>query len=399
MKLAFVAVSYTPQRDGISVYIENLLCELVQEARRRDLELDLDIFVCRSARALLQRVVDAGHTDAGVSGAVRVEFIDIGGDRAFARYVRTPARIRARRPYDWILLPNLQPLWLPRARRVSVLHDLTFRVARQRFSRLRFVYLDLLTRVRLRADSDFACISDTTRQDLLRYYPRSRRKPLLYMPNGLPRKLLYQPRPRHEDVECKLIAPHIQLLFVGRVNRLKGFDRVRAACAALDRHLARYPERRATLHVVGKDTDETAQLLHGFAPSHVTVKRYGYVDDEILNRLYAKSAFCFFLSRNEGFGLPLIEAIWFGCVPILSDIAIFREIMGSDFPLFQDGSAEPDAILDFVAGIQGDALQRARALQRMARVLEHSRQGYRTAAKAFFERADEAPGPVITRPC
>lgn len=388
MKLAFLAVSYTPQRDGVSVYTENLLYELVREARRRELPLQMDVFVRRSSRMLLRRIIEVDEEGAPPKDtSVRLEFVDIGGDGAFARYVRAPAMMALRRRYDWILMPNFQPLgWWPRAGRLSVLHDLTYRVAPDQFSKLRMLYMGLLTWLRLTLDSDTAIISRTTQDNLTHYYPKSQQKNLLYMPNGLPRKLLHQPRLRSRDVEHKLTAAHMHLLFVGRVNRLKGFDRVHAACSALDRYLQEAPDRRATLHVVGKETGESADLLREFRLRRIVLKCHGYVDDDTLNCLYAESAFCFFLSRNEGFGLPLIEAIWFGCVPILSDIAIFREIMGREFPLFPEGARAPAAVADFIAAVSTDARERERLLTGMEQALERNRGGYRVAARAFLDR-------------
>lgn len=42
------------------------------------------------------------------------------------------------------------------------------------------------------------------------------------------------PRPPPEAVQDKVRGERIELLFVGRVNRLKGFERVRWVCEGLD---------------------------------------------------------------------------------------------------------------------------------------------------------------------
>ena len=41
--------------------------------------------------------------------------------------------------------------------------------------------------------------------------------------------------------------------------------------------------------------------------------------------LISKSKYFFSLSRYEGFGISAVEALSFGCIPILSDIKPFRE--------------------------------------------------------------------------
>lgn len=56
------------------------------------------------------------------------------------------------------------------------------------------------------------------------------------------------------------------------------------------------------------------------------VKFIGYVNDEKLVALY-KFASCFvYPSIYEGFGIPPLEAIYFNCPVILSDIVVFKEI-------------------------------------------------------------------------
>ena len=51
-------------------------------------------------------------------------------------------------------------------------------------------------------------------------------------------------------------------------------------------------------------------------------------DDRILSNLYKNAVSFIFPSLYEGFGLPIIEAMSYGCPVILSSIAIFKEIVG-----------------------------------------------------------------------
>lgn len=59
------------------------------------------------------------------------------------------------------------------------------------------------------------------------------------------------------------------------------------------------------------------------------VKFIGYVNDEELAALY-KNANCFiYPSIYEGFGIPPLEAMYFNCPVIVSDIAVFHEVIGN----------------------------------------------------------------------
>lgn len=59
------------------------------------------------------------------------------------------------------------------------------------------------------------------------------------------------------------------------------------------------------------------------------VKFIGYVKDEELVALY-KYASCFvYPSIYEGFGIPPLEAMYFNCPVIVSDIVVFQEVIGN----------------------------------------------------------------------
>lgn len=379
-----VAGSYTERRDGVSVYIENLLVALILETQRAAGTLHIDVFVLESVAATLRRVVRS-HLEVFDASATNMvtQVVPVVGEGAWARYVKVATSLRRRGPYDLVVAPNFQPCWLP-APSLSVLHDLTYRVVPQGFGLWRRLYMDMLTRFRLWQDSAVGVISETTRSDLRSYYPRqAARSTLLNMPNGLPGKLAAMPQVRAEDVAAKLQATPLELLFVGRVNRLKGFDRVRLICQSLDRRLGEAKvRRRAILRVVGKTTNESRELLTGMNFEWITVVSYNYVSDDELNRLYRNAAFCFFLSRNEGFGLPVIESLWSGCVPLLSDAEVFREIMGPDYPLFGENTA--DSVASHMMEIATSPDRWRHVVDHHQRVLAQWSSGYRRAARAVL---------------
>lgn len=65
------------------------------------------------------------------------------------------------------------------------------------------------------------------------------------------------------------------------------------------------------------------------------VKFIGYVNDEELVALY-KYASCFvYPSIYEGFGIPPLEAMYFNCPVILSNIEVFKEIYGNKVNFFE----------------------------------------------------------------
>ena len=73
-----------------------------------------------------------------------------------------------------------------------------------------------------------------------------------------------------------------------------------------------------------------------------SVEYYDSPTDSSLAQLYDESSIVISLSAAEGFGLPPLEGMYFGCLPIVSDIPEHRDNLG-DKALFVDG-VEPTQV-------------------------------------------------------
>jgi alpha-1,2-rhamnosyltransferase len=92
----------------------------------------------------------------------------------------------------------------------------------------------------------------------------------------------------------------------------------------------------ASLCVIGKATTRCLDIKqridrHEFRGSKLF--RFENVTDAELAYGYQRCTALVFASRAEGFGLPLVEAMWYGRPVIASDIPVFREI-GGDYPRY-----------------------------------------------------------------
>jgi glycosyltransferase involved in cell wall biosynthesis len=379
VRLAISAISYIEKRDGISVYVENLTLALVREFMRTKERVEVIVFACNQGGQTLKALWEM-ESRVQETQNVDIQFIIAKTNHWYSKYVRLPYLLWKNGPYRYTVLPNMQPLLLVGGPRLSVLHDLTYKVAAGHFSKTRRAYLEVLTRFRIWADDAVGYISESTKTDLVKYYPSSTKKSLFFLPNGIPHKILGIERPPREMVERKLLAEKIELLYVGRINRLKGFDLVREICRFVDRKMFDVGAPFFSLHVVGKQTREGQLLIETLACRNLEVTVHGHVEDHVLNALYQRCAFCLFLSRNEGFGLPVIESLWFGCVPVLSSIPIFLEVMGNGFSFFSSEKSVGKDFWEFMKKLRGDACFRRETLNRMDRALQRHGNGYETAA-------------------
>ena len=94
-----------------------------------------------------------------------------------------------------------------------------------------------------------------------------------------------------------------------------------------------------TLQLMSKVDDATKARLTALAPAGSLVFRDGVSDEEYAETLSSATALVT-ASLNEGFGLPLIEAMAGGTPVAVSDIPIFREIGGDAAVYFDPRSPE-----------------------------------------------------------
>ncbi len=101
-----------------------------------------------------------------------------------------------------------------------------------------------------------------------------------------------------------------------------------------------------TLHLLSRITDRDRARLSSLAPGAHIEFHNGTTDEEYV-RLLSHATALVSASRDEGFGIPLVEAMSLGTPIVVSDIDIFHEI-GGEAALFapaDDAQAFADAIL------------------------------------------------------
>lgn len=79
-----------------------------------------------------------------------------------------------------------------------------------------------------------------------------------------------------------------------------------------------------------------------------------YVSEEELQKLYAGAKALIYVSSKEAFGLPPLEALAHGSVPIIADSAVTREIFGNA-AFFAKDAENPDSIAQAITdGLTND---------------------------------------------
>ena len=190
----------------------------------------------------------------------------------------------------------------------------------------------------LAAADCIVCVSEHTRSDLYEYYPMTRHKRVLVIPNGVD--------PKTSGDEIKAVSDKVKVvaeygnffLYVGHRGSCKGFDRVYQALK-----LCRDDWRCIVVGDVLR-SEELAEIAA--VGLHERIIPVGRVSDVELSFLYSQAEFFFFPSLYEGFGIPPLEAMQQSCPVLASNRSSVPEVVGDAGVLF-----DPDDRQSLAAGI------------------------------------------------
>ena len=208
---------------------------------------------------------------------------------------------------------------VPRAVSAVYLHDVLFRTNPEWFTPSERAYFSLMTRWVHRADVVFT----SSRSEAARIVANSRARQVVAVGLGLSTELVS--RHLREDVDPRLVTSRF-FLTVGRLNVRKNLQQT-VLSALLSRELT--PD--TPLVIVG-EADGRQGLIDPRCRDAVTsgaVIFTGFVSEERLRWLYRNAYLFLFLSLGEGFGMPPLEASYFGTPVLVSDLPVFRETLGA----------------------------------------------------------------------
>jgi len=291
-----------------------------------------------------------------------------GRPNLLANLVTVPPRAR-RLGLDAGVFFNFVPLRAP-YRRIAFINDAIFLSHPEYFSRPERLYFASIRYLARRADR-VATLSESEKSRLAAHGVAPPEK-ISVVPLGV--EASFRPRAAHPSealasVVSRYGLPERFLLYVGRLNRRKNIGNLLDALSRLDDPvplvLVGAPD--------GKASDPAALIRRHKLGDRVI--RLGRVRDEDLPALYALAHVFCFVSFEEGFGLPALEAMASGVPVLVSERPVFREVC-ADAALFVD-PADPAAIASALS----------RLLRNPAALASFRETGPRRAALFTWERA------------
>jgi glycosyltransferase involved in cell wall biosynthesis len=180
-----------------------------------------------------------------------------------------------------------------------------------------------------RADA-VVTVSETTKRLMAEH--RLTRRPVTVVPNAA--ELSADPIPPREAPGAK------SLVYMGAFIGYKNVETLVRAAALLPDY---------ELHLMSRVRPEDRERLESLAPGARLVFHNGASDEEYRAELLEATALVT-ASLDEGFGIPLVEAMSVGTPVVVSDIPIFREV-GGDVALYADAE-DPAAFAAAIRRLQ-----------------------------------------------
>lgn len=242
---------------------------------------------------------------------------------------------------------RIQPVYAPG----SVFHSSYYRCALGRDSRTVTTVHDLIPerglatsggralfiryrRTLLRMSDAFICVSEQTKNDLLSMYPNECiHKPVYVAEHGNPRTSFIgreKPLPQPSPIEARERI----FLFIGNRDGYKSFSVAIDAFA-----LSGLAGEGYVLLCSGATFAPHEQALLRKLRLTNSVRWTGRLETRQLYQLYAGALALVYPSSYEGFGLPIVEAMTFGCIPLVANVDPMRSVVGDLMPTFSPGDA------------------------------------------------------------
>lgn len=142
--------------------------------------------------------------------------------------------------------------------------------------------------------------------------------------------------PENLDELIGWLQSRTAILAVGTIEPRKGHHQLMAAMSS---YWQSEPSGEIALLIVGRRGWKTKALVRQINGHPEQGKRLIWLEDcsdELLSKLYQHAAGLVAVSHDEGFGLPLMEALAHGIPVLARDLPVFREIGASMFDYFED---------------------------------------------------------------
>jgi len=230
---------------------------------------------------------------------------------------------------DYVICPDyIAPYFTFKAKRITVLHDSLFWDHKKNYSFLWHKYFISLINLGINNKTQIITTSNYSKKNLIKILGSNKSI-----------NSVYQSFNFHKTSSSNYKSPENYLLHIGSFEKRKDLITLVKAFKLVD-------DPNLKLVLAG------AQIINGNSEVLDEIKTFivqnkleskvilaGYISNEEASVLYKNARIYVFPSLDEGFGIPILEALSFSVPVICSDIDVFKEVGGDCVEYFKAGDS------------------------------------------------------------
>lgn len=255
------------------------------------------------------------------------------------------SRVLERDEIDVLFSPGyVSPLW-GKYLSIITIHDMFAFVCPQFISRPRSIYWRAMLPLSMNRANAVIAVSDTTANDIVRFFPDVRDKIKVIKESVSTEVEKSFRRAKSQKPSRPPASPYI--LAVSTIKPIKNISKLVEAFALILQKC----HVDLDLVLVGRDALGTIRDQAKRLGLDEKVILTGYVSDEELYDYYASASVFVLPSFYEGFGLPILEAMYCGCPVACSSAPALKEV-GGDAAVYFDPNSTADMARAILDGIE-----------------------------------------------
>jgi glycosyltransferase involved in cell wall biosynthesis len=240
---------------------------------------------------------------------------------------------------------------------VATIFDLTFERFPETMTRVGRMWWKFFAWHGITRATRIITLSESTRRDLHTCLNVPAEKIRVIYPYA---RALFAPQPNALATRARYPLPARYLLFVGTLEPRKNIELLIRVFARA-RQIANVPHRLVLVGQRGWFAQNIFRMIQELELNDQVIV-LGYVPDDDLPAIYSGADLFVYLSRYEGFGLPVLEAMACGAPVLVSDSSALPEAVGdAGICVALD---DPNIIANEIAQLLGDPARRAALSER-----------------------------------
>jgi len=225
-----------------------------------------------------------------------------------------------------------------RVKNVIIVHDFVYELFSPK--NIAYYFNVIPKRKAIRKSDVIVCVSENTKKDLLHFFPNIAQGKIKIIHNGVSDEFKFNIALADK---FSMLRPNAYVIFIGMRSDYKNFKLTVDSLQQSKMNL-----KLAIISNKPLDESEIENLNSKLGVDNYFL--FNKLTTEELNSLYSNAYALLYLSKYEGFGIPILEAQRSGCPVIASDLSTIPEVGGNGYiPI---NSLEPQSVSDALLKIQ-----------------------------------------------